>query len=117
VAFVRGWTSLRDEDRGPLWEHLVLDVLRTGGAGRSIAYWRDKSDREIDFVIPRGRQVDAIECTIQPDRLDPRCLMAFRESYPRGRNIVVSPGIVEAYDRRVGSIVVRVMGCRDLTKL
>ena len=29
VCFVRGWERLRDEDRGGLWEHLVLDALRT----------------------------------------------------------------------------------------
>jgi uncharacterized protein len=114
VAFIRGWTSLRDEDRGPLWEHLVLDVLRTVSGGRGLAYWRDKSDREIDFVLVRGRGVDAIECKIRPGRLDPASLSVFRQSYPRGRNIVVSPGVAEPYDMRVGSLVVRVMDCRHL---
>ena len=27
VAFGRGWEQIRDEDRGILWEHLVLDSL------------------------------------------------------------------------------------------
>lgn len=28
VCYGRGWRDIRDEDRGILWEHLVLDVLR-----------------------------------------------------------------------------------------
>lgn len=117
VTFVRGWTDLRDEDRGPLWEHLVLDVLRSIPYGRALSYWRDKSDREIDFVVARGRRVDAIECKIRPDRLDARSLVAFREIYPNGTNMVVSPGVVEPYDFRVGPLVVRAVGCRDLLQL
>ena len=114
VSFVRGWTSVRDDDRGPLWEHLVLDVLRTVTGGSGLAYWRDKSDREIDFVVVRGHEVDAIECKVQPDRFNPAALSIFRQSYPRGRNIIVSPGVAEPYDRRMGSLVVRIMDCRHL---
>jgi predicted AAA+ superfamily ATPase len=114
VAYARGWTSLRDEDRGPLWEHLVLDVLRSAGGGRGLSYWRDKSGREIDFVVLRGREVDAIECKIQPGRFDPSNLETFRQSYPRGRNFVVSPGVEEPHDIRAGSLVVRVLDCRHL---
>jgi uncharacterized protein len=117
VAFARGWTTLREEDRGPLWEHLVLDVLRSGTAGRPVAYWRDKSDREVDFVVARGRQVDAIECKVRPDRFDPKALAVFRESYPHGRNILVSPGVSEPYETRAGSLVVKVMDCRHLLDL
>jgi uncharacterized protein len=114
VAFVRGWTTLRDEDRGPLWEHLVLDVLRTATGGRGLGYWRDKSGREIDFVVARAREVDAVECKVQPGRFNPSNLETFRQSYPRGRNIVVSPGVAEPYDTRAGSLVVRVLDCRHL---
>lgn len=114
VAYARGWTSLRDEDRGPLWEHLVLDVLRSAAGGGGLAYWRDKSGREIDFVILKGRAVDAIECKIQPGRFDPSNLETFRRSYPRGRNFVASPGVEEPYDMRAGSLVVRVLDCRHL---
>ncbi len=114
VAFVRGWTQLRDEDRGPLWEHLVLDVLRATPDGRAVAYWRDKSDREVDFVVPRGGRVDAIECKIRPDRLDARSLRAFRESYPSGRNLVVSPYVDRPYSFRAGSLEIRAVGCADL---
>mgnify|MGYP005810649767 CR=1 FL=1 len=114
VAFVRGWTGLRDEDRGPLWEHLVLDTLRATPDGRAVSYWRDKSDREIDFVLPKGRRVDAIECKIRPDRIDARSLAAFREIYPSGSNLVASPHVDRAYDFRVGGLVVRAVGCADL---
>jgi predicted AAA+ superfamily ATPase len=114
VAFVRGWTSLRAEDRGPLWEHLVLDVLRTTVVGGGVGYWRDKSDREIDFVVRDGARVHAVECKIRPDRFDGRSLAVFRASYPLGRNVVVSPGVAEPYDTRAGSLLVRVMDCRHL---
>jgi predicted AAA+ superfamily ATPase len=114
VAFVRGWTELRLEDRGPLWEHLVLDVLRAGVAGRQVSYWRDKSDREVDFVVPSGRQVDAIECKIRPDRIDAKSLLAFREAYPAGRNFVVSPYVDHPYDFMAGPVKIRAIGCADL---
>ena len=114
AAYSRGWQDLRTEDRGPLWEHLVLDVLRTATGGRGLAYWRDKSGREVDFVVARGRAVDAVECNVQPGRFDPSNLMAFRQTYPRGRNLLVSPGVASPYDMRPGGAVVRVMDCRDL---
>ncbi|RPJ70928.1 MAG: DUF4143 domain-containing protein [Acidobacteria bacterium] len=114
VAFVRGWTAIRDEDRGPLWEHLVLDVLRARPAGGAVAYWRDKTGREVDFVLPRGRVVDAVECKVRPERFDPASLAVFRRAYPHGQNLVVSPGVTEPYDRRYGDRIVRVMGCQHL---
>jgi predicted AAA+ superfamily ATPase len=117
VAFVRGWTSLREEDRGPLWEHLVLDVLRTtvgeSGIG-SVGYWRDKSGREVDFVVRTGAEVHAVLCKIRPDRFDGRSLAVFRDAYPRGLNFVLSPGVVAPYDMRAGSLIVRVMDCRHV---
>ena len=114
VAFARGWTTLREEDRGPLWEHLVLDVLRARAGAGTIGYWRDKSGREVDFVVAAGRAADAIECKVRPERFDPSSLRAFREAYPRGRNLVVSPGVTEAYDARYGDLLVRVVGCEHL---
>jgi uncharacterized protein len=114
VTFVRGWRDIRDEDRGLLWEHLVLDVLRTVTGNESLFYWRDKSGREVDFVVRRGREVDALECKINPDRFDPESLRVFRELYPKGRNFVVCPGVKEPYDRRVGKLIVRITGCEHL---
>jgi len=115
ACFVRGWERLREEDRGGLWGHLVLDVPRAAvEPARAASFWRDKSGREIDFVVPRGREVDAFECKVRPDRLERRRLGAVRDAYPRGRNFVVSPGVDEAYDFRAGSHVVRAIGCADV---
>jgi predicted AAA+ superfamily ATPase len=72
VAFVRGWQDIRDEDRGLLWEHLVLDVLRASVRSDALFYWRDKSGREVDFAIRQGRQVHAVECKVSPDRVRDR---------------------------------------------
>ena len=114
VCFVRGWQDIRDEDRGALWEHLVLDLLRTVTGGEGLFYWRDKSGREIDFVIRKGRDVHIVECKINPDRFDSDALTTFRGLYSRGRNYLVCPGVSEAYDRRVGAFVVRVAGSKNL---
>jgi uncharacterized protein len=99
VCHARGWDHLRPEDCGVLWEHLVLDTLIAAGVPR-IQFWRDKQQREVDFVIPRGREtVDAIECKWRPDAFDARGLETFRSMYPKGRNFVVSPLNGPAYSR------------------
>jgi len=115
VTYARGWTEIRSDDRGLLWEHLVLDVLRTETGGEGLHYWCDKSDREIDFVVRRGRRVDAIECKINPDRFEADALSAFRGIYPGGRNFLVCPGVATPYERRYGSLAVRVVGARAIS--
>jgi len=114
VTYVRGWKDIRDDDRGLLWEHLVLDVLRAAIGGEGLHFWRDKSGREVDFVVRRGREVDAMECKINPDRFDPESLTIFRASYPNGLNYLVCPGTGAPYDRRFGPVTVRVTGTLDL---
>ena len=107
VAFVRGWETIREDDRGVLWEHLVLDELRARLDDRAIFYWRDKSDREVDFVVKRpGGAVDAYECKVNPDHFDPDALKVFRAQYPNGRNFVAGPWIDAPYVRRHGSLSV-----------
>jgi len=54
-------------------------------------FWRDKQQREVDFVVPRGRErVDAIECKWKPtpSRRGPRGLPG---AVSEGRNFVASP--------------------------
>lgn len=108
VTFAKGWDSIREEDRGLLWEHLVLDTLRTSTENRTIYYWRDKTGREVDFVIKgNGRQVDAVECKINPDRFEPESLTVFRENYLEGKNYVVSPAVKTPYQQRFGKLMIR----------
>jgi len=107
VTFAKGWDSIREDDRGLLWEHLVLDTLRTVVDDHNLFYWRDKSGREVDFVIKGGRQQsDAIECKINPDHFDPAHLTIFRSLYPEGKNYVLSPNIKTSYRRRYGKLTV-----------
>jgi hypothetical protein len=78
-------------------------------------YWRDKQHREVDFVIPRGRQaVDAIECKWNPKAFEPRGLLAFRERYPKGRNYVVCPIEGKAYPKQVAGLDVTFLSPTDL---
>lgn len=99
VCHARGWDHLRPEDCGVLWEHLVLDALVAAGVPK-IHFWRDKQQREVDFVVPRSRDaVDAIECKWKPEAFETRGLAAFRANYPRGKNYVVSPLNGPAYER------------------
>lgn len=105
VCHERGWDHIREEDRGLLWEHLVLDALRSCHADGSIFYWRDKSGREIDFVVRRGRErVDTIECKINPEKLTTKATEVFRGYYPEGDNYVVSPGVGASYGIRRGGL-------------
>ena len=109
VCFARGWDSLRPDDLGILWEHLVLEWLQAHRPEARIQYWRDKKGSEIDFVIPASRDaVDVMECKMTPASFDPSALATFRKRYPRGRNWVLSPGVDEPYEREYRGLLVSV---------
>jgi len=115
VTFEKGWDTIRDDDRGLLWEHLVLDALRFRFADEDIFYWQDKSRREVDFVVRRGRdRVDVMECKINPDKLDAKPVEAFRGLYPKGDNYIVSPGAKKPYRVRRDDLVFTVCTTRNL---
>lgn len=85
LCHARGWDHLRPEDCGALWEHLVLDTLIACGTPK-IHFWRDKQQREVDFVVPRNRDtVDAIEYKWQPESFETRGLSASRGQSPTHR--------------------------------
>jgi predicted AAA+ superfamily ATPase len=118
VTFAKGWDSIRDDDRGLLWEHLVLDTLRTIVDDHTLHYWRDKSGREVDFVIKAARQrADAIECKMNPDHFDPAHLTVFRTLYPEGNNYVVSPQVKTSYQRRYGKLSVHFTSIAQITEI
>jgi len=114
VHYAKGRGELRTDDCGFLWEHLVLDMVRSAQVPK-VHFWRDKQDREVDFVLPRGEAgVDALECTWNPDAFEYRGLEAFRANYPRGRNYLLSPGIRHRSLRRKGDVEVVVLPLEDL---
>jgi predicted AAA+ superfamily ATPase len=114
VCHARGWDHLRTEDCGVLWEHLVLDTLIAAGAPK-IHFWRDKQQREVDFVVPHGRDaVDAIECKWNPEAFETRGLAAFREQYPKGKNYTVSPLNGPAYERVQGGLKISIVSPGEL---
>jgi hypothetical protein len=117
VCHARGWDRLRTDDCGLLWEHLVLETLVAAGLTR-IHFWRDKQQREVDFVVPRRRDVvDAIECKWRADAFETRGLRAFRANYPKGRNFVVAPIEGAPYDRKTDGFEVSFVSPLDLGRL
>ena len=116
VAHSKGWAQLRQDDRGLLWEHLVLDTLMTHCP--RIRYWRDKKEREVDFVVPvSDRRVDIVEAKWNADAFESKNLVAFRSLYPEGKNIVVSHQTQPAYTRDTAGLSVTYSGLTELRTL
>jgi predicted AAA+ superfamily ATPase len=105
VSFARGWDPLRPEDKGLLWEHLVVEAFQTLWPGEPVRYWRDKAGREVDFVRPRGREtVDAFECKWGAGSFEPDALKVFRQHYPKGRNYLLIPSATTPYAKSAGGL-------------
>jgi predicted AAA+ superfamily ATPase len=105
VSFARGWDPLRQDDYGPLWEHIVLEYLQAHAHELQIQYWRLADGREIDFVISRDRDtIDVIECKWNPEQFDPASLKLFRALYPKGNNYIVSPLSAPGYPKKISSM-------------
>ncbi|MBM3832755.1 MAG: DUF4143 domain-containing protein [Verrucomicrobia bacterium] len=101
---------MRADDCGALWEHLVLDTLLSVADPARVQFWRDHQQREVDFVVPRGRDVvDAYECNwtgLQPEL---RNLQAFRRVYPLGNNYIVVPAVTAPQALRVEGLEVQLI--------
>jgi len=109
VSHARGWDPLRQEDLGALWEHLVLEHLQAHFPDTTIRYWRDKTGREVDFVLAHRRdEVDTIECKWDPRSFDSTALRVFRGYYPKGNNYLVCPSSVPPYLKQAGDLEVKV---------
>lgn len=107
VSFIKGWEGIREEDRGLLWEHLVLDSLRSIHPESNLFFWLDKSGREIDFVIKRdNKNVDTFECKVNPSNFSTKNLKVFRDLYPNGQNICLSPNIIENFTTRKDDLLI-----------
>lgn len=115
VSHFRGWESLRPEDCGNLIEHLAMDELKTIFHTQKIQFWRDKQQREIDFVLS-GKEgpVHTFECKLSADRFSTRNLDAFRDNYPHGENFVITGGNETGLKRKAGGHIVRFCGIRNL---
>ena len=115
VTHERGWDTIRDDDRGLLWEHLVLDTLLTRFPENDVLYWQDKAGREVDFVIRRTEgRVDLVECKLNPDKLNAAPVIAFRDRYPNGDNYVATPLAREPYRTRRGGLTFVVCSSGDV---
>jgi predicted AAA+ superfamily ATPase len=115
ITYAKGWSSIRDEDRGILWEHLVLDTLRTYIQTSSIFYWRDKSNREIDFVITGlDGKINTIEVKLNPENVDTKHFAAFRKLYPNGRNFILSPFIETSFSQKRGTLLLEFLSLQEL---
>ena len=108
VCYYRGWSQLRQEDLGLLWEHFVLNEIMAQTQSREIHYWRNKRDLEVDFVLTRARKLPvAIECKWSASGFSPRALLAFRRQYPDGENFVVANDVDRAFTSDYNGIQVK----------
>jgi len=116
VCHNKGWNVLRKEDRGDLWEHLVLNEIQGRLQTRSIQYWRDKKGHEIDFIYLKNRNADpvTIECTWSSKKFDPRNLKSFRKIYSKGKNFVVAFDVDKAFKKRFDDFSVEFVNIDEL---
>jgi hypothetical protein len=108
VCYHRGWHTLRGEDLGLLWEHLVLNEIHAHWGRDRVRYWRSKHGNEVDFILTqRGQPPVAVECKWSAREFDPANLRAFRHRYPAGLNFAVARDVPQPFTKKFGDLTVR----------
>lgn len=124
ICYAKGKSSLQAEDLGYMWEHVILNEIQGNLQTRTVNYWRDKQDHEIDFVINdrRNNALTAIECkfNIDTDSLNVtkmgKNFEAFRAIYPDGENYVVAHNIDRTFKREYRGLNITFLNARSLIK-
>ena len=112
VTLIKGSNKIRESDRGLLWEHLVLDMLRVSYG--SVYYLTDKEQNEIDFIVKgKGDEFHTMECKINPDRYSDRAIKKFRTYYPEGKNYCFSPQVKKPYKISKHGIEIFILSVAD----
>jgi predicted AAA+ superfamily ATPase len=107
VCAYRGWSSLRREDAGRLWEHYVLNELCAQLQTSDVRYWRDKQGHEVDLVwIPRRGKTLALECKWSAREFDPANFNVFARAYPTAELVVVTTDAEPPFSREIEGRVV-----------
>lgn len=116
ACYHRGWSTLRADDMGPLWEHFVLNEIQGRLQHRAVRYWRNKRGAEVDFVLPRRGRAGpiAIECKWTASSFERSALTAFRHLYPEGESFVVAPDVDVPYTRTHAGVDVHFVSLEDL---
>ena len=118
VCHARSIDSLRPDDKGGLFEHLVLDELLFEVGPDQLHYWRDKQRHEIDFIwTPRGRPPVAIECKWRASQFEPAAVRAFAGLYPRAACWLVAEDRTGWIERQHGGLKIVECGPGDLPDL
>ncbi|MFM7457370.1 MAG: ATP-binding protein [bacterium] len=116
ACYLKGWSSLRNEDLGILWEHFVLNEFKAHLQNNAdILYWRNKKKQEVDFIIKKKRSqtVIAIETKWQAKNFSPDNLQAFRELHPEGENFLIANDIQESYTKNYTNLKVKFISLKE----
>jgi len=118
VCYLNGWEQLRPDDKGTLWEHIVLNELQAHlPVGAKIRYWRTKHGNEVDFVLQRrGGEPVAIECKWSADGLDASDLRVFRRHYAGGETYVVAHDVTRPLEREIAGVTLTIISLEDLVR-
>lgn len=115
VSYFKGWDKLREDDKGFLWEHIVLNEFMALSGRQVLKYWRTKQGHEVDFVLtPRGGAPVAIECKLKKDNFDISNIKYFRNMYPKGENILLTPDTDRLYVKNISGLSVTIMNLSHL---
>ena len=117
ICAYRGWTSLRQDDLGRLWEHYVLNELSAQLQTTRLRYWRDKQGHEVDLIwASRAGNVLAIECKWSAKDFDPRNLLVFARAYPKAELLVTTTDAHPSFVRQIEGHQVRFLTLDDLIR-
>ncbi|MFC1586638.1 ATP-binding protein, partial [Fibrobacterota bacterium] len=102
VCYYKGWDQIHDQEKGYLWEHIVLNQIQTHLEIRNMQYWRNKQGKEIDLVLASKKgEVHAVECKWKAAQFETDNVRSFRNLHPRGRNFVVATDITEPFKKKM----------------
>jgi uncharacterized protein len=111
VCVHRGWTQLRSEDLGRLWEQHVLNEIVARTQATEVRYWRDKQGHEVSFVCaPASGKLLGLECCWSTSDLDPAGLQAFARNYSEARLLVATTDAELSFKRSYDGLAVEFVG-------
>ncbi len=108
VNAFKGIKVLRNDDKGMLWEHRILNELISLLQTSNINYWRDKSGHEVDFIVSMpGKKKIAIECKLKEKDFNPKNFKIFLKKYADFQLIVVASDVKYEHSKKIGALEIK----------